>query len=68
MITKDTPIEEVLRLSPAAREVFVRHGMSCIGCMGSISETIDQAARMHDIDVEKLLRELNIAEQDKDDL
>jgi len=33
--------------------------MSCIGCMGSTTETIETGASMHDIDVEILLKELN---------
>ncbi len=61
MITKDTPINEVLRQCPAAREVFVRHGMGCIGCMAAADETVAGGARMHEVDVEKLIAELNKA-------
>ncbi|MDR7865638.1 MAG: DUF1858 domain-containing protein [Sporomusaceae bacterium] len=61
MITKDTPINEVLRQCPAAREVFARHGMGCIGCMGAANETVAGGARMHEVDVEKLVAELNKA-------
>lgn len=61
LITKDTPINEVLRLCPAAREVFARHGMGCIGCMGAANETVAGGARMHEVDVEKLVAELNKA-------
>lgn len=59
MVTKDTPIISVLRLYPEAREVFSRHGMGCIGCMGSTTETIENGAKMHDIEIEALLKELN---------
>jgi hybrid cluster-associated redox disulfide protein len=61
MITKDTPINEVLRRCPAARDVFARHGMGCIGCMGAANETVAGGARMHEVDVEKLVEELNKA-------
>lgn len=59
MITRETPIMEVLRSHPQAREIFAKHGMGCIGCMGSLTETLENGARMHDIDVEALLKELN---------
>lgn len=59
MVTKDTPLIEALRSHPLAREVFMKHGMGCVGCMGSSTETIANGAKMHDIDVEALLKELN---------
>jgi hydrid cluster protein-associated redox disulfide domain len=59
MFTKSTPIIEALRAHPKAREIFTKHGMGCIGCMGSTTETIERGAAMHDIDVEALLVELN---------
>ncbi|WP_346354530.1 DUF1858 domain-containing protein [Azotosporobacter soli] len=59
MITKETPIVEVLRSHPRAREIFAKHGMGCIGCMGSLTETLENGAKMHEIDVKALLKELN---------
>lgn len=59
MFNKSTPIIEALRAHPEARNIFAKHGMGCIGCMGSLTETIENSAKMHDIDVEALLTELN---------
>ena len=59
MITRKTSIIELLRSHPTARDVFARHGMGCIGCMGATTETIENGAKMHDIDIEALLKELN---------
>ncbi|MDL2280233.1 DUF1858 domain-containing protein [Selenomonadales bacterium OttesenSCG-928-I06] len=59
MITKDTPIIEVLRSNSNAKDIFSKHGMHCIGCMGSSTETIENCAKMHGIDLDKLLAELN---------
>ncbi|WP_378952187.1 DUF1858 domain-containing protein [Pelosinus sp. sgz500959] len=59
MITKKTAIIEVLRSHPLARDIFAKHGMGCIGCMGATTETIENGAKMHDIDLEALLKELN---------
>ena len=59
MLTKDTPIIVALRCHPSARDVFARHGMACVGCMASATETLESAARAHGIDVHAMLRELN---------
>ncbi len=61
MITKSTPIMEILRLNPQARQILARHGMGCIGCLASSTETLEAGAKMHDLDVEALLKELNEA-------
>jgi hybrid cluster-associated redox disulfide protein len=58
-ITKSTLIIDVLRAHPQARAIFAAHGMGCMGCMGSEAETVENGARMHGINVEILLRELN---------
>jgi hybrid cluster-associated redox disulfide protein len=50
---------EILRLNPRAREIFARHGMGCIGCLASTTETLENGAKMHGINVDALLRELN---------
>ena len=59
MITKDTFIVEVLRTNPNAKDVFFKQGINCIGCMGSSTETIESSAKMHGINLDKLLAELN---------
>lgn len=59
MITRKTAIIHVLQSHPQARDIFAKHGMGCIGCMGATTETIENGAKMHDINVEALLKELN---------
>ena len=61
VITKSTAIMEILRLNPRAREILAGHGMGCIGCLASSTETIENGAKMHGIDLAILLRELNEA-------
>jgi hybrid cluster-associated redox disulfide protein len=60
VVTKNTSVIEALRLYPAAREIFVRHGMACSGCMAAVNESIEHAARMHEVDLNALLEELNL--------
>lgn len=58
-ITKETTIIDALQAHPKAREVFVRHGLGCIGCMGAAMESIENGARMHGVDPEAVVRDLN---------
>ncbi|VBB07927.1 Hypothetical protein LUCI_3192 [Lucifera butyrica] len=65
MITKETPIIVVLRSHIQAKEVLVSHGMSCSGCMGSATETIANAAKIHGVNIDALLAELNSLKSEK---
>lgn len=58
MIDADRPIAEVLEKNPKAAEVFLRFGLHCLGCIAASGETVRQAAEVHGIDLEELLREL----------
>ena len=57
-ISKDTTIIEALQAHPKAREVFVRHGMGCIGCMGAAMESIENGARMHGVNPDSVVKDL----------
>jgi hybrid cluster-associated redox disulfide protein len=50
---------DALRSHQKAREIFSKHGMGCTACMGAATETIENGAKLHDIDVDALLQELN---------
>jgi hybrid cluster-associated redox disulfide protein len=58
MFNKDMSILEALQAHPQAKEIFKKHGMACLGCMGAMQETIEGGARMHGIDLDALLAEL----------
>jgi hybrid cluster-associated redox disulfide protein len=50
---------EALQADARAREVFAAHGMGCVGCMGVSMESIEDGAKMHGIDPEVVLADLN---------
>lgn len=58
-ITKDMMIGDILELQPHLEEIFISHGMHCVGCLGSNIETLEEAASGHGVSLEKLLEELN---------
>ena len=59
MITKDMTIGEVIRNNPAKIEVLTNLGLGCVGCPSAQSETIQDAAMVHGIDVNVILDALN---------
>ena len=60
-ITKDMKMGEVLREHPETTQVFLEHGLHCVGCQVAFMETIEQGATAHGIDLDKLLKDLNDA-------
>jgi len=60
-ITKEMTIGEVVETYPQAIEVFLRHGLMCVGCAVARFENVEQGAVAHGIDVELLMRDLNAA-------
>ena len=58
-ITKETLIGEALRMKPEIAPVLMGMGMHCLGCPASQGETVEEAAWVHGIDPEIVLKELN---------
>lgn len=59
MITKDMLIGQILETKEGAANILLANGMGCLGCPSSQSETLNQAAEIHGLDIEKLLKDLN---------
>jgi hybrid cluster-associated redox disulfide protein len=59
MITKDMTIGEIVRLYPRTLEVFSRFGLDCFECQVADFEKLEHGAGVHQVDVEKLVEELN---------
>jgi len=58
-VTKDTVIAEVLTMDRSTATIFMRHGLHCLGWAGASMESIGDAARVHGIDVDVLINDLN---------
>lgn len=59
MITKDMKVNEILDKDFALIDVFLSYDLPCYGCPGAEEETLEEAAEIHGIDLEKLLEDLN---------
>ena len=58
-IKKHMTIAEALKIKPQIAGMLMSKGMHCLGCVIAQGETIEQAAEVHGLNVEELLKELN---------
>ena len=60
-ITKEMTISEVAKKNHKTAFVFMEYGLHCIGCPMAPDETIEEAVKLHRLDLDKLLKDLNEA-------
>ena len=60
-ITKDMSIIEIAQNYPETIEVFSKYGLGCIGCAAARYENVEAGARVHGIDPDQLVEDLNKA-------
>ena len=58
-ISKEMIIGDILNEAPDMAPVLMAAGMHCIGCPSSQMETLEEAAAVHDIEIDLLLARLN---------
>lgn len=58
-VDKRMKIEDVVQTFPETIHVFTRYGVACVGCSGASFDNIEVGAKIHGIDVEQLLADLN---------
>lgn len=61
-VTKDMFIGELIRKKPETIETLMSFGMACVGCPSSQMESIEEAAMVHGLDLDKLMKALNETE------
>ena len=60
-ITKDMGLLEIVQAHPETVEVFQRYGLGCLGCAAARFENLEAGAKVHGIDVEQMVADLNSA-------
>ena len=65
-INKEMTFAEVLQIDQQTAPIFLKYGMSCIGCPIGSMESLEMGAAAHGVPVESLLKDLNdfFAEQE----
>ncbi len=58
-INKDMIINDVLKQHILLPVVFDKYGMGCARCSINTEETLEQGAKLHNVDIEALLNDIN---------
>ena len=58
-VNENMLLNDILDMEPDPTNVFLRHGLPCLGCPGARSESLKEAAEGHGIDLKKLMDDLN---------
>ena len=66
-INKDMTLGELLDRYPQSETILLGFGMHCFSCPMSRMETIEEAAEVHDIDLDLLLEKLENMDECEDD-
>lgn len=54
IITKDTPVKELIDEHPDVQEILMEYGLHCAGCSFSEFDTLEDGAMMHGLDDEDM--------------
>lgn len=66
-ISKRMTFAEILRGNPEAAEIFMKKGMTCVGCPMAMQETLEEGANAHGIKLDDLIKELNKTQNKRKD-
>lgn len=58
-VTKEMGIIEIVQNYPQALEVFAKYGLGCIGCAAARFENLEAGAKVHGVDPEQMVAEIN---------
>ena len=58
-ISKDMIIHDILQIDAGLAPVLMGAGMHCIGCPSAQGESLEEAAMVHGMDVDRLVDTLN---------
>ncbi|MBO4996457.1 MAG: DUF1858 domain-containing protein [Lachnospira sp.] len=58
-ITKDMIIGDILAVHPGNAAILMASGMGCVGCPSAQGESLEEAAMVHGLEVEDLVKSLN---------
>ena len=58
-VNKDMLIGEIITIDPGNAAILMANGMHCPGCPSAQGETLEEAAQVHGMDVEVLLKDIN---------
>ena len=57
-ITKEMTIGEILRVAPQIAPILMEAGMHCLGCPSAQAESLEEAAMVHGLDIDELMKKI----------
>ena len=60
-ITKEMTIGEILRVAPEIAPILMQAGMHCLGCPSAQAESLEEAAIVHGLDIDELMKKIEAA-------
>ena len=57
-ITKDMTIGEILQANPKVAPILMEAGMHCLGCPSAQGATLEEAAMVHGMDADDLMKKI----------
>ncbi|MBE5924541.1 MAG: DUF1858 domain-containing protein [Lachnospiraceae bacterium] len=58
-VNKDMLIGEIIQVDPGNAAILMASGMHCVGCPSAQGETLEEAAQVHGMDVDELIKDIN---------
>lgn len=58
-ISKDMIIADMLQIDPGIAAILMASGMHCIGCPSAQGESLEEAAMVHGLDVNEMVKDVN---------
>ncbi len=58
-VSKDMLIGQLLQIDANIAPILMRAGMHCLGCPSSQMESLEEAAMVHGLDVDVLVKQIN---------
>ena len=52
-------IIDIVQSYPQSLEVFAKYGLGCIGCAAARFENLEAGAKVHGVDPDKMVEEIN---------
>ena len=56
VVTKQSVIGDILDYEPETAQFFLAIGMHCLGCPSAQAESLEEAAMVHGIDIDELMK------------
>jgi len=63
-VTKEMGIIDIVQKFPQSLEVFAKYGLGCIGCAAARFENLEAGAKVHGVDPDQMVAEINALIED----